>query len=54
VAANADAGAGAQTTRDTVATLRPAERFGERTPGHPDPGAVSAAMVIATIAAAAT
>ncbi|MGL5010504.1 MAG: dihydroxyacetone kinase subunit DhaL [Paracoccaceae bacterium] len=49
----AAARAGAAATRNMVATLGRAERLGERTLGHPDPGAVSAAMVIEVITAAA-
>ena len=45
--------AGAEATRTMVATLGRAERLGERTLGHPDPGAVSAVMVIEAIVAAA-
>lgn len=49
----AAARAGAEATRDMVATLGRAERLGERTLGHPDPGAVSAVMVIEVITASA-
>lgn len=45
--------AGAEATKGMVATLGRAERLGERTLGHPDPGAVSAVMVIEAIVAAA-
>lgn len=37
---------GAQATRGMVATLGRAARLGERSLGHPDPGAVSASMII--------
>lgn len=40
---------GAASTKDMVATLGRAARLGERSLGHPDPGAVSAAMIIALI-----
>lgn len=43
--------AGAEATRDMVATLGRAARLGERSLGHPDPGAVSAAMIIRQICA---
>jgi phosphoenolpyruvate---glycerone phosphotransferase subunit DhaL len=49
----AAARAGAEATKGMVATLGRAERLGERTLGHPDPGAVSAVMVIEAIVAAA-
>ncbi len=45
--------AGAEATRNMIATLGRAERLGERTLGHPDPGAVSAVMVIEAIVACA-
>lgn len=38
---------GAEATRQMVATMGRAARLGDRSLGHPDPGAVSAAMVIA-------
>lgn len=40
---------GAESTRNMVATLGRSARLGERSLGHPDPGAVSAAMIIALI-----
>ena len=40
---------GAESTRDMLAILGRAARLGERSLGHLDPGAVSAAMVIETI-----
>lgn len=43
---------GAQATRAMVATLGRAARLGERSLGHPDPGAVSASMIIAEFAKA--
>lgn len=49
-AAIADAaGNGAETTRAMVATLGRAARLGDRSIGHPDPGAVSAAMLLEEI-----
>ena len=42
--------AGAEATRGMVATLGRAARLGERSLGHPDPGAVSASMVITEFA----
>jgi dihydroxyacetone kinase-like protein len=45
-AAVAAAREGAEATRDMVATKGRAERLGERSVGHLDPGAVSAVMVI--------
>ncbi|TNC58966.1 dihydroxyacetone kinase subunit DhaL [Rubellimicrobium roseum] len=42
--------AGAQGTADLVAQLGRAARLGDRSLGHPDPGAVSAAMIVATMA----
>jgi dihydroxyacetone kinase-like protein len=45
---------GAEATRAMQATLGRAARLGERSVGHPDPGAVSAAIVIETICALAT
>jgi dihydroxyacetone kinase-like protein len=41
------AAAGADATAGMVATLGRAARLGERSLGHPDPGAVSAAMIVA-------
>lgn len=46
----AAAKAGAEATRSMVATLGRAARLGERSLGHPDPGAISATMIIAEIA----
>ena len=40
---------GAEATKDMVATMGRAARLGERSLGHPDPGAVSAAMIVALI-----
>ena len=40
---------GAEATRQMVATLGRAARLGERSVGHPDPGAVSAAMLVEEI-----
>ena len=48
----AAAEAGALSTKTMVATLGRAARLGERSLGHPDPGAVSASMIIAEIARA--
>ncbi|OYX42590.1 MAG: dihydroxyacetone kinase subunit L [Rhodobacterales bacterium 32-67-9] len=48
IAAAAEAGAAA--TADMVATLGRAARLGERSRGHKDPGAVSAAMIVAVLA----
>jgi dihydroxyacetone kinase-like protein len=48
----AAAEAGAESTRAMVATLGRAARLGERSLGHPDPGAVSACMIIAEMARA--
>ena len=48
----AAADAGAEATRAMVASLGRAARLGERSLGHPDPGAVSAGMIIAEIARA--
>jgi dihydroxyacetone kinase-like protein len=45
----AAADAGADATRDMVAALGRASRLGERSLGHPDPGAVSAAYVVAAM-----
>ena len=42
--------AGAESTRNMVATLGRAARLGERSLGHPDPGAMSACMIIAEFA----
>ncbi|MQT14745.1 dihydroxyacetone kinase subunit DhaL [Segnochrobactrum spirostomi] len=50
IVAAADAGAAA--TADMIATLGRAARLGERSRGHRDPGAVSAAMIIAEFARA--
>lgn len=49
-AAAQSASAGAEATTAMVAQLGRAERLGERSRGHPDPGAVSAAMLIEEIA----
>ncbi len=46
-AISAAADAGARSTAQMVATLGRAARLGERSLGHPDPGAISAAMIIA-------
>ncbi len=43
---------GAQSTKAMIATLGRAARLGERSLGHPDPGAVSAAMIIEEFARA--
>ncbi len=40
---------GADSTKDMIATMGRAARLGERSLGHPDPGAVSAAMIVALI-----
>jgi dihydroxyacetone kinase-like protein len=40
---------GAEATKDMVATMGRAARLGERSLGHPDPGAVSAAMIVSLI-----
>ncbi len=40
---------GAERTRDMIATLGRSARLGDRSLGHPDPGAVSAAMIIGLI-----
>lgn len=48
----AAAQAGAQSTAQMVATLGRAARLGARSLGHPDPGAISAAMIIAEMTAA--
>jgi len=40
---------GAEATRDMIATVGRAARLGERSLGHPDPGAVSAAMLVEEI-----
>lgn len=40
---------GAEATRDMVAGLGRAARLGERSLGHPDPGAVSASMLVEEI-----
>lgn len=42
---------GAEATKAMVATMGRAARLGERSLGHPDPGAVSAAMIVAAISA---
>lgn len=42
---------GAESTRDMVATLGRAARLGDRSLGHPDPGSVSAAMIVEEICA---
>ena len=44
--------AGMERTKTMTATLGRASRLGERSLGHPDPGAVSAVMLIEAIAAA--
>lgn len=49
LAALAAAQAGAAATRDMQATLGRAARLGPRSLGHPDPGAVSAAMLIGVL-----
>jgi dihydroxyacetone kinase-like protein len=43
---------GAEATRDMIATVGRAARLGERSLGHPDPGSVSAAMLIEEICSA--
>lgn len=43
---------GAEATRQMVATLGRAARLGDRSLGHPDPGAVSASMLVEEIAEA--
>ncbi len=48
----AAAQAGAEATTGMVATLGRAARLGERSLGHPDPGAVSAAILVAAMARA--
>jgi dihydroxyacetone kinase-like protein len=45
----AAARSGAEATRQMVATLGRAARLGERSLGHPDPGAVSASMLVEEI-----
>ena len=40
---------GAEATKDMVATLGRAARLGDRSLGHPDPGAVSASMLVEEI-----
>jgi dihydroxyacetone kinase-like protein len=40
---------GAEATRDMVATVGRAARLGERSLGHPDPGSISAAMLVEEI-----
>jgi phosphoenolpyruvate---glycerone phosphotransferase subunit DhaL len=42
---------GANATRDMVAAIGRSERLGERSLGHADPGAVSAAMIVEEICA---
>jgi dihydroxyacetone kinase-like protein len=44
---------GAEATRAMVATLGRAERLGDRSLGHPDPGAVSAAILVGEIVSVA-
>jgi dihydroxyacetone kinase-like protein len=46
----AAAEAGAQSTADMVAAVGRAARLGDRSLGHPDPGAISAAMIVAIMA----
>ncbi|MEP3046146.1 MAG: dihydroxyacetone kinase subunit DhaL [Roseibium sp.] len=41
--------AGAEATRDMIATLGRAARLGKRSIGHPDPGAVSSVFIISKI-----
>jgi dihydroxyacetone kinase-like protein len=48
----AAADAGAASTSQMVATLGRAARLGDRSLGHPDPGSVSAAMLVGEICAA--
>lgn len=43
---------GAASTADMIATLGRAARLGERSRGHPDPGAVSAVLIISALAEA--
>ena len=43
---------GAEATRDMIATVGRAARLGERSLGHPDPGAVSAAILVEEICVA--
>ncbi|TIN49412.1 MAG: dihydroxyacetone kinase subunit L, partial [Mesorhizobium sp.] len=43
---------GAEATREMIATVGRAARLGERSLGHPDPGAVSAAMLVEEICGA--
>lgn len=50
-AATAAADAGAEATKSMLATKGRASRLGERVLGHADPGAVSAALIVATMAA---
>ncbi|MDX8520459.1 DAK2 domain-containing protein [Mesorhizobium dulcispinae] len=40
---------GAEATRDMIATVGRAAHLGERSLGHPDPGSVSAAMLVEEI-----
>ncbi|MDG4895415.1 dihydroxyacetone kinase subunit DhaL [Mesorhizobium sp. WSM4976] len=40
---------GAEATRDMIATVGRAARLGERSLGHPDPGSISAAMLVEEI-----
>ncbi len=48
------AAAGAESTRNLIATLGRAKTLGERSLGHPDPGALSLSIWLAGMAAAAT
>lgn len=41
--------AGAEATKSMIAGLGRAERLGERSRGHPDPGAISAAMLVCEV-----
>ena len=50
---SARAAEGAKATSDMIARMGRAERLQERSLGHPDPGAISAAMLIEIIAEAA-
>lgn len=49
---SAAAKSGAEATRAMIATMGRSARLGERSIGHPDPGAVSAAMLVEEIAKA--